>query len=195
MESRIIVAFFLIVSTCLFSCANDDYSPKPKGYFRIPLPEKKYIQTNTGCPYEFQIPVYAIVQDFQGKGKLEFCWKNIQFPEFNATLHVSYFQLDAKKTLEELSEDARIFAFKHSAKATAIDQVNISIPNEKKHGFAYQIGGNTASNYQFYLTDSTTHFLRGALYFNEKPNLDSIQPVLDFIKTDINQLIISLKWK
>ncbi|MFZ4263507.1 gliding motility lipoprotein GldD [Sphingobacterium sp. HJSM2_6] len=195
MESRIIISFFILLATSILSCANNDYSPKPNGYFRIPFPEKEYVQTTIGCPYEFSIPTYAKVTDFVNADKEEPCWKNIQFPQFNATLHISYFNFQNKITLEQLSEDARIFAFKHTSKATSIDQENIRIPNENKFGIAYQIGGNTASNYQFYLTDSTKHFIRGALYFNEKPNLDSIQPVLDFIKTDINQLIISLKWK
>jgi len=48
---------------------------------------------------------------------------------------------------------------------------------------------------QFYLTDSTKNYLRAALYFNTQPRLDSIQPVLNFIKKDIDVMIGSFKWK
>ncbi|WP_246163582.1 gliding motility lipoprotein GldD [Sphingobacterium humi] len=185
-----ILAFILLIT----SCGQADYSPKPRGYFRINFPEKSYHQIPNGCPFQFEIPDYASYND-EGINQQHPCWKNIDFPAFNARLHLSYFPISKESTLAQLTEDARTFAFKHSTKATAIDQSKISIPEHKVHGLQYIIGGNTASNYQFYLTDSSKHYLRGALYFNEKPQLDSIQPVLEFIKADIKQLIHSLEWK
>src|SRR5690606_14211077 len=103
--------------------------------------------------------------------------------------------ISGTENFNELVEDARTFAFNHTVKATAIDQQRIRRPEADVYGLKYEIRGNTASNIQFVVTDSTDHYLRGALYFNERPQLDSIQPVLDFIKVDIDTLIGSVQWK
>ena len=67
--------------------------------------------------------------------------------------------------------------------------------NEKVYGLVFDIAGNTASSVQFYLTDSTKHFMRGALYFNERTNVDSVSPVLTYLKKDILHMIETLKWE
>lgn len=183
----------LVICFFLSSCGND-YSPKPRGYFKIDLPEKKY-QTYTGeCPYSFDFPVYAQVQPDSSRGAKP-CWINVNYPQFNGRIHLSYQSITSEKQFNQLIEDARTFAFKHTVKATAIDEGMISYPEKKVYGIYYSIEGNTASSVQFFLTDSTKHYLRGALYFNEQPRLDSIQPVLNFIKKDIDLMIRSFKWK
>ena len=176
------------------SCQNDDYSPKPRAYHRIVFPQTNFSQTNiTGCPFVLDIPNYADIQDdTKASGK---CWKNIHFKQFNAQIHLSYYDINPQSSFEQLTEDARTFAFKHTSKASSIDQKKIAIPEHRIYGLEYYIDGNTASNYQFYISDSSKHYLRGALYFNEKPNLDSIQPVLDFLKKDITKIIHSIRWK
>lgn len=180
---------------CLFlTCCTSDYTPKPRGYFSIKFPEKKYQSYTGDCPYEFDYPVYATVTpDIQKDAKP--CWLDISYPEFNGKIHLSYQPVGSIKQLDQLAEDARTFAFKHTVKATSIDEGVISYPERKVYGIYYSIGGNTASSVQFFLTDSTKNYLRGALYFNEKPRLDSIQPVIDFIKEDIDVMIKSFKWK
>lgn len=178
-----------------FSCHNVDYMPKPRGYHRIDFPEKFYHEVaNPGCPFRFEIPLYSQLQEDNSR-HAEPCWKNLDFQQFNARLHISYAAIGAKASLAQLTEDARTFAFKHTAKATAIDQKEIHIPEHHVYGLEYSIKGNTASNYQFYVSDSTRHYLRGALYFNEKPNLDSIQPVLDFLTKDMQHLIGTVRWE
>jgi len=179
----------------LAACQNQDYSPKPRGYYRIAFPVKDYVLANTGgCPFTFEIPVYSRLVDDPSKNT-EPCWKNLDFPQFNARLHISFFRIGPASSFEQLTEDARTFAFKHTTKATGIEQTNVSVPDAKVYGLVYTIKGNTASNYQFYLSDSTAHYLRGALYFNEKPNQDSIQPVLDFLKEDIQHIIHTFRWQ
>lgn len=185
---------FTVVLFLFTACASDDYSPKPRGFFRIELPEKVYEPAATGCPYSFEIPNYAILVDDNSSNAAP-CWKNLDFPQFNARLHISYFAIGTDAPFDMLTEDARTFVFKHTSKATAIDQQQISDAEREVYGLRYEIGGNTASNVQFYLSDSTHHYLRGALYFNERPNLDSIRPVLDFIKDDIDRIIHTVQWK
>ncbi|MBE8714202.1 gliding motility lipoprotein GldD [Sphingobacterium hungaricum] len=178
----------------LLSCGQADFSPKPRGYYRIDLPQKIYQVANTGCPFSFEIPTYSNLKDDTNKGAQP-CWKNLEFPQFNAILHISYFDINQQTTFDQLTEDARTFVFKHTSKASAIDQKPINIPETSVYGLQYDIKGNTASNTQFYVSDSSRHYLRAALYFNEKPNIDSIQPVLNFLKQDIETLINTLSWK
>ena len=178
----------------LTACQQDDYSPKPRAYHRIDFPEHQYVMTSTGCPYTFDIPSYTNLVDDQSRESKP-CWKNLEFPQFNAKLHLSYFPISQEATFEQLTEDARTFVFKHTTKATAIEQQAIEVDSLALYGLEYKIQGNTASNYQFYVSDKKRHYLRGALYFNEKPNLDSIQPVLEFIKADISHLIHTVRWK
>src|SRR5690606_34717624 len=113
----------------------------------------------------------------------------VSFPRFNGKIHLSYQPIISQDEFNMLVEDARTFAFKHTIKATAIDEGIISYPERDIYGIYYSIDGNTASSIQFFLTDSIRNYIRGALYFDEKPQLDSIQPVLDFIKEDINVMI------
>ena len=177
----------------LFACTSN-YTPKPRGYFRIELPKKIY-QTYKGyCPYTFDYPTYSTIV-LDSSGVLKPCWLDILCPQFNGRIHLSYQAIASKRMFNELIEDTRTFAFKHTVKATAIDEGVISYPDKKVYGIFYSIDGNTASSVQFFLTDSTRHYLRGALYFNERPRLDSIQPVLDFIKKDIDLMIKTFKWK
>jgi len=195
---------FLILAALLFITAcgsgNTDYSPKPRGYFRINFPQRAYQDYVSANPFSFQYPKYAVMEKdslSRPSGKLLNMQTllNMQFPQFNATLHLSYETIPSRKIFDELIEDAHKFAFKHTVKATGIDEGVISYPDRKVYGIYYTIDGNAASSVQFFLTDSVKNYLRGALYFNSEPRLDSIQPVLDFVKQDVDVMIKSFKWK
>lgn len=192
------LAVIFLIGTCLFSApsckGNHDYSPKPRGFFRIVYPKKEYQEYNAGCPFTFIYPKYAVVEADKSPNAKP-CWLNIQFPAFNGTLHLSYQPVTSTKEFAELTEDAHTFAFKHTVKATSIDEGIIHNPDRKIYGVYYTIDGNAASSVQFYVTDSTRNYLRGALYFNTEPRLDSIQPVLSFIKKDVDTLIKTFRWK
>lgn len=178
----------------LCACDNQDYSPKPRGYFRIPLPKKQYQDYEGGCPFYFKYPTYALIEPDRKAGAKP-CWLNMQFPQFRGTLHLSYEHITSKKMFDELSEDSHKLAFEHTVKATAIDEAVIHNSVYKIYGIYYTIDGNAASSAQFYVTDSTKNYLRGALYFNTEPRLDSIKPVLDFVKKDMDVMIKSFRWK
>ncbi len=187
----------ILIFTVLFfaSCSdNHDFAPKPRGYFRIVFPKKDYQQYTSAYPYTFVYPKYAFVEPDK-KADAKPGWVNVQFPQFNGTLHLSYEHILAKKEFDELVEDAHKLSFKHTVKATSIDQGVISYPDRKVYGIYYTVDGNAASSVQFFLTDSTKNYIRGALYFNTEPRLDSIQPVLTFVKQDVNVLIKSFRWK
>lgn len=176
----------------IISCGEDVTMPKPKGYLRITLPEKKYTSFNSPCPYSFEVPDYSVIEDYK-RDTTKSCWKNLQFPRFNATIHLSYYTLN--NDLNKHLDDSRKLAYKHTVKAQYIEEKSFYDPKRKVYALVYDIGGNSASSYQFFATDSTTHFLRGALYFNFSPNSDSIAPVNQFIQQDIVHLIETLNWK
>ena len=193
-QTVLLVFAALSINALFVSCANEDevYSPKPRGYFRIDMPQKEYALYNCDCPYEFDIPKYAVIAKDKHLNA-EPCWVNIEFPQFKATIHMSYKKVE--NNIGTYLEDARAFAVKHQIKATGMNESVIIRDSSKVYGLLYDIEGNTASSLQFYLTDSTNHFLRGALYFKASPNTDSLKLVIDFIRQDVIQLITTTRWK
>ena len=192
MMRNFLTALFAVAS--IFSSCGGDYTPKPRGYYKIDLPENKFQTYSSTCPFSFDFSMYAAVLPDKNKDAKP-CWIDIYYPQFNGRVHLSYQSFSNRGQFDALVEDARTFAFKHTVKATAIDEAMISYPEKKVYGIYYSIDGNTASSVQFFLTDSTKNYLRGALYFNEQPRLDSIQPVLDFIKKDIDHMIKTFSWQ
>ena len=183
--------FLIIVLIAFYSCKKK-YIPKPRGYFRIDFPEKAYQMYQSDCPFIFEYPVYGEIQP-DDMSISEPCWINIVFPDYNAKIYISY--KPVKENLSELLEDARTFAYKHTIKADAINEKLFLAKRKKVFGTLYDIKGNTASSVQFFLTDSTKHFIRGALYFNAQPNKDSLAPVISFFSKDIDHMIETLEWK
>ena len=175
----------------IFSSCETDYTPKPRGFFRIDFPPKSYRPYESNCPFRFEIPGYSSVEQDSFPGAQP-CWLNIQFPSFRATLHLSYRRVE--QNLRQLTEDSRTLAMKHSAKAEEISENPFFTPRHI-FGLRYDIMGNAASPVQFYLTDSTQNFLRGSLYFNVTPEADSLAPVLSFIGKDINRFLQTFEWK
>ncbi len=189
------VVYFVLIMLFGTACTQTaDYSPKPRGYFRLEFPKKEYQSFDSNANYTFEFPKYAKMYLDSADGNRP-NWYNLTFPQFNARLHISYYKFNSQKEFNELVEDSRKLAFKHTVKATGIDEGLIEGNNNNVYGVFYTIDGNTASSAQFFLTDSTKNFLRAALYFNEKPQPDSIQPVVKFIRTDIDRMIKTLKWK
>ncbi len=188
----------LLVLCCLiFTCCNSTYVQKPTGYFNIDFPEKQYkVFDQPGYPYTFEYPVYAnVVKDssFFGDATENPWWININFPQFNGTIYISY-KIIGQYKLEKLLNDAFNLTNKHSEKANSIDDSLIATANNI-HGMFFKVGGEVATASQFFLTDSTKNFLRGALYFNATPNQDSLQPVNDFLLQDMKHLINTFRWK
>lgn len=182
------ILIFLLVC---FSCSHS-YMPKPKGYVRLDLPEKKYQLCDSTLPYKFEYPVYCILEPDKDKNTEPF-WINIVFPTLNGKIHISYKKIH--HNLSSLTEDARQLAYKHTIKAESIDETRIKKENTKVYGILYDINGNVASSVQFFITDSTDHFLRGSLYFNAHPNKDSLAPAIKFCRADILHFIETFKWK
>jgi gliding motility-associated lipoprotein GldD len=189
--------FFLFFVALLFSC-NSSYTYKKKGYFKIDFPEKKYqVFDQPGYPYRFEYPVYAVVSkdtSFFGEATENPWWINIDLPQFAGRIYISYKEV-AKNNFDSLVNDGFKMAYKqHTDISTGINDSVMKTPNGAE-GIYFSLGGNTATANQFFLTDSTRHFLRGALYFDAAPNEDSLAVVNDFLKKDVQHLINTLEWK
>ena len=175
----------------LWSCGEVSI-PKPYGYFRVDLPRHSYRTIDTlGLPYCFDLPknVHLINRKTSGE---EF-WIDLYYPTLNASIYCSYKRVD--NNLTNLLEDSRKIVYKHSVRADGIGEKVFDNNEHNVHGILYDLKGNTASSVQFLLTDSTKHFFRGALYFNNVPNKDSIAPMSDYIREDVIRIMESFEWK
>jgi len=178
---------------------KEEYTPKPRGYFQLDLPQKSYKTfSNEVCPCTFEYPSYAAIEQethFFDEKPEHPCWVNINFPDFNATIYLSYKDIRDRTYFEKVIADSYKLTFKHSQKADFIDEAPIENPAQHVFGYQFDVGGDAASGSQFFVTDSIKHYIRGALYFRSTPNADSLQPAMEFLKKDMDHMIRTLKWK
>lgn len=183
-----IVSLLSFIGICIgvVSCKND-VLPKPKAYLSLEYPEAKYEKFTKACDYDFDYNSLGKVTD---KGNCNF---HIEYPKLNATVYLNY--RPVQNNIETLLRDAQKLTYEHVIKADNIIEQPYVNPKGKKYGMFYEVGGNAASQSQFYVTDSTKHFLMGSIYFYAKPNFDSVLPAAHYIKNDLRILMESLKWK
>jgi len=196
---RVIKVIFLAVIISLALGCRHVVTPKPRGHFRIDLPEKKYslfdqtLNNTDRLPLSFEYPAYGNIT-FQGEFGSKPGWFNIEFPRYKAKIYLTY--RDVHNNLDSiLNQSYNLNVKNHVAKADAINEQVYSRPENKVYGILYDLKGNTASAVEFYVTDSTRHYLRGSLYFASEPDADSLSPVISFFRSDIVHLIETLKWK
>jgi len=193
------IFFFTFSLVITLAACNSNYTYKKKGYFKIDFPEKKYqVFDKPGYPYSFEYPVYSqVVKDstFFDDVTENPWWINIDVPQFGGRIYMSYKEISGRNKFDSLINDAFKMAYrKHTDIATGIND-SLMKTSSGVEGIYFSLGGNTATANQFFLTDSTKHFLRGALYFDAAPNADSLGIVNDFLKKDLLHLINTLKWK
>ncbi len=180
------------------SCRPTTYTPKPRGYARVELPQHEYQSFNEpGFPYSFEYPTYArIIKDtlFFGQKPENPYWINIDFPSIGGRIYISYKKIDREHTLDQLMEDTWEMSYTaHTKRADFIQDRPINNPNNV-YGTLFNVGGNAASAYQFIATDSFRHFMRGALYFDVSPNADSLRPANEFLLQDMQHMFETLQW-
>lgn len=186
------LAIGLVFLLMLTSCHRHDV-PKPYGYFRIDTPDTVYAPLSIGTdlrPYTFDLSRNAQAVPVDEPG--EQWWLDIYYPTLNTTVHTSY--KPVRGNLNALTADAVEFVYKHAQQASAIPEREFANPDAHVYGVLFHLQGNTASPYQFFLTDSLRHFFRGAVYCNCRPNADSLAPVHDYLEKDITRLIESFRW-
>lgn len=201
MRKPLVLSFFLIGFSLLINtgCGGDIvYTPKPRAYPKVEFPDRKYEPFQEDyCNFSFKKAGYMTVEQdtlFFDEKPMDPCWFDLTLHDFKGKIHFSYRPLDKENTLFELGNDVYKMANKHQVKASMMEDHRIDIPKKKIHGVGFSIGGPVACPYQFFITDSTDHFLRGALYFNSQPEPDSLAPIVNFVKEDIEKILESFEW-
>lgn len=178
--------FFTLLSIALLSC-GDEKMPKPKGQLSLEYPPAKYQKFSNSCGFEFEKNELTTVKATSN------CGLEIHYPKMKATVYLTY--KPVQNNLEKLLVDAQKLTYEHVIKANDIAEQPYINANDKVYGMFYQVGGNAATNAQFYVTDSTRNFVTASMYFYSKPNFDSILPAADYIKNDMKKMIETIRWK
>jgi gliding motility-associated lipoprotein GldD len=207
---------FLIFSFLFFISCNSTYVSKKRGYYKIDFPQRKYVKFDKeGFPYSFEYPAYAqIIRDttYFDKDPENPYWINIDFPQFHGRVFLSYKIIGgqavykvkqpngtykdsfATNAFDKMVADAYNLTNKNDVAASSIKDSLVHTPNGLT-GIFFKVGGNAATAKQFFLSDTTKNFIRGALYFDVTPNADSLKPVQDFLQADLEHVINTFKWK
>ena len=187
------IGILLLISSMSFVSCEKEYLPKPKGYNRLELPERAYQVLSDTLPYSFEFSTHANVLKDTSLISEEY-WVEIYYPELKANIHITYKRVKNDSILlQEYFKDAYTLTSKHQIKAYAIDDLIMQSPSGKTFSIA-ELDGQVPSQFQFVCTDSVKHFLRGALYFDTKVNNDSLRPAIEYVKTDVLQMMNSLEW-
>jgi gliding motility-associated lipoprotein GldD len=190
------LSLLLLFAFALSSC-EESYTPRPKAYPKVHYPARHYVSMKNQLPYTFDYNAAAVIipdTNFFGEKPENPYWINVFYPDLDAVIHISYKQISSKNTLNSLLEDAFMLSFKHTVKAEAIDKANLH-PTPSIGGQLFKVSGDAASAYQFFLTDSSKNFIRGALYFNCEPNADSLAPVTEYIYEDLTKMLKTFRFK
>ena len=189
--------FFVTIVLLHFTlaCSNNStvYYPKPKGFERIDLPKKEYQVLKGNYPYSFEYSKSAIIMPDKTKDAEPY-WILVEYPSLNAKIQFTYKPLNGDMTkLDKHVADAYKLASKHQVRATAQREQVIQLKNGKKV-VVIEIDGEVPSHFQFYATDTSKHFLRGAVYLNNATMNDSLMPIVDYLKADSRRILETLKW-
>ncbi|CAL68517.1 gliding motility lipoprotein GldD [Christiangramia forsetii] len=184
---KLILAFIGI--SFLFSSCKNDVQPKPKAFLALEYPEAKYDQVDIGCPYIFDKNMLAKVAPSRNRIP---CWIQLDYENMKGSIFITY--QPVKNNLDSLLTDAQKLPLQHTIKADVIEGDVYTNKLHSTYGMFYEVDGDAASQAQFYLTDSTNHFLTGSVYFQSLPNFDSIVPAAEYLKKDIRHLMESLRW-
>lgn len=186
MLKRIFSIAIILIALTVVSC-KDEVVPKPASFLRLDYPEAKYVNFENNCPFSFEMNEDAVI-----KGEKD-CGFAITYPKMKATIYLTYKPVN--NDINKLLKDAQKLTYEHVIKADDILEQPYLNTQKKVYGMFYQVDGNAATNSQFYVTDSTKHFIAASVYFYAKPNFDSVMPAVSYIKNDMQRIMETLKWK
>ena len=188
MMRKLSVLFGFLFLLGFTSCEEDTF-PKPYGEVRLSYPEPEYHKFNTECPYTFQYSTLA-----EKKPKDSLCAYNLYYPRMKATIYLTYESME-EESLIALVRDAEKAVYEpHTSRAEYIEPMLIVRDNDRVYGTLYELGGESAMNFQFHVTDSVQHFLRGSVYFRSHPKPDSLAPAVQYIRRDVEKLMETVRW-
>lgn len=182
-------------SLALYSCGGNDYVPKPKAYIRMDMPQKEYVVYDTSAlPFTFERPQEALVIWKQDDSRTKYF--DILYPQYKGIINLTYKHFRSLDDLNSLVDTASRMLALHHSQSTGEKEINLSDPEGRVYATIVKVGGkNAGSTCQFWLTDSTQHFLRGALFLNYTPNNDSLAPVIEYLQKDVDRIVETLQWR
>ncbi len=183
MKPKGFLFFFLLLCT---HC-KDAPLPKPNALLRLDYPEAIYQPIDLDCPYFFDH------NDLAALRKGNDCSLVLDYPLMKAAIYLTYKKVAGN--IRNLLIDAQKLTYEHVVKADQIKPKEYINTEANVYGMFYEVSGDAASQSQFYVTDSTQHFITGALYFYAKPNYDSLLPAAIYLQNDMKKLVESLRWK
>lgn len=190
-----VIYFVLWLSLSGLMACSYEYTPKPKGYNRIDLPKHSYKRlAEKDFPYTFEYADFAQIRPDSSR-IAEPYWIHIIYPTFKADIQITYKDIQKNpKIFQEYINDAHKLTSKHQIKAYSIEETILKTPSGKTAA-VYELSGEVPSQFQFYMTDSVKHFLRGAIYFRTSTKNDSLAPLIDYMKEDVIRLLNTCEWK
>lgn len=194
-----LIPLLLLALFLLAGCGNGELPvPKPRSFPKINFPERNLVDLGPDyCQFDFQFPDYGEIEQkslYFDEKPADPCWFDIYMPAFDGRLHFSYYPITSPEDWESKRDQAFELAGYHTKRASSITEYRVN-QSPTVGGMIFDIDGPAASPYQFFLTDSTTHFVRAALYFNTQAKPDSLRPIVDFVVEDIANLIETFEWK
>lgn len=180
----------LLVVILLAGCEEANQYPRPYGFPRIDLPEHTYEQFNhPNCPFTFEYPAFGVIKGYRPDS----CWVDISFEDLDAKWHLTYRHIPTSdKTLSEHYEEYRRLIYKHSTKVSNIEEYTLQTPNG--NGVMYELFGAVGTPAQIFFTDST-HILMMSSYFSTASKNDSLAPVIDWLKYDMDHVVQTIAFK
>ena len=191
-QNSLIKLFFICI---IFSSCNDPAPvPKPPTYLNINFPDHTYSYVKGDCPYEFKLSSLYNYKTIENS-KLNSCIQEIDLGPLKGSLYLYYIALPSKDSLAEIINFANDKVDEHKIIADKIEFVQIIDSKNSVFGTFFELKGNVATNFQFYLTDSCQNFVRGEVLLNCRPNYDSLRPSLDYLKVDLLEMVHNFKWR
>ncbi len=181
-KTAILLSIILFASAC-----GEEALPKPRAMLRLEYPESGMVPLDEDCPFTFEYNDRAMLSAGQD------CAINLKYPTMKGSIFITYKPVTGN--LEKLLTDAQKLSYEHVVKADDIIEQPFVNSGSQVYGMYYEVRGNAASQAQFYVTDSTRHFVTGSLYFYARPNYDSIYPAAVYLQKDMRRIMESLQWK
>jgi gliding motility-associated lipoprotein GldD len=179
--------FFFIALAIFSTSCKEEVLPKPKAMLRLEYPVANYQTADAGCVYTFDQNSLSNIKENKD------CSLVLDYPMMKGSIYLTYKPVQGN--LDTLLVDAQKLSYEHVVKADNIVEQPFINKEDGVYGMFYEVSGNAASQSQFYVTDSTNHFVTGSLYFYAKPNYDSILPAAMYLQNDIRRIMESLRWK
>lgn len=183
---------YILVAILFVSCGDEQLTPKPPTYLRLEIPEAKYTSYQDDCGYSFKLNQAYVVEKAPAQGQEINCHRRIQLGGLNGTIFFRY--IDMTEPVAYYINNSIDEVEVHQVKATNITDKQIIRQEDRVFGTLFELQGDVATPFQFYLTDSTERFVYAEILFNTRPNYDSLKPSLEYLKKDLDTLLQSFKW-